>query len=176
MTTRPARRPLEASTLRLLPFDAQYADLVASWVVDDAEALWLAPKTPPPITAEQVRDWTTPGHEPLMLCRARREPPVAYGELNVLSRSAGHFWLGHLLVAPARRGRGVGRALTEALLRRAFHRRGANRVSLVVFPENRAAVACYFSAGMREVARERHYLRPYEREAELVRLTTIAAP
>jgi ribosomal protein S18 acetylase RimI-like enzyme len=56
------------------------------------------------------------------------------------------------------------------LLHRAFHLRGARRVSLVVFPENRVAVACYRAAGMHDDAFETHYFPAYRRRARLLRL------
>lgn len=156
--------------LRLEAFDPAHADLVVSWILDEHEAYWLAPKTPPPLTADHVRRWKQPGHEPLQLVDDDAAPPIAYGELNVLNADDDRYWLGHLIVNPAQRRRGVGRALTELLLSRAFCRHGARRVCLVVFPENRPAIASYHSAGMYEDGHEEHHLAAYGRRVTLLRM------
>jgi ribosomal protein S18 acetylase RimI-like enzyme len=79
-------------------------------------------------------------------------------------------------VDPRHRGRGLGRQLTRLLLRRAFHRYGAWRVSLVVFPENAAAIASYRAAGMYEDGYERHYFASYSRRKRLLRMVATSAP
>ena len=156
---------------RLEPFDPSQAVLVASWVCDAHEAYWLAPKTAPPVTADDVRAWSRPGHEQLQLVPARGRIPIAYGELNVLDSRRGLYWLGHLLVAPQRRRCGVGAALTSALLNRAFSNYAAAAVTLVVFPDNAPARACYYRAGLREDGWEVHYLPPYQRRVRLLRMS-----
>lgn len=156
--------------LRLEAFDPAHADLIVSWILDEHEAYWLAPQTPPPLTADHVRHWKQPGHEPLQLVDDGDPAPIAYGELNVLSAQDGRYWLGHLIVDPERRGRGVGRALTELLLNRAFNQYGARRVCLVVFPENRPAIASYRSAGMYEDGHEEHHLAAYGQRVTLLRM------
>lgn len=155
---------------RLSAFRATDAEAVSSWVADDLQALWLAPRTPPPITPASVRGWR--GWNIRQFCIRGDEdgPPVAYGELNTLNMLRGHYWLGHLVVASDQRGRGLGRLLTESLLERAFGELGARRVVLVVFPENLAAIACYRTCGLRDEATEIHFLPPYRRDAALLRM------
>jgi RimJ/RimL family protein N-acetyltransferase len=68
-----------------------------------------------------------------------------------------HWWVGHCIVAPRRRGNGIGLHMVRLLLDRAFDARNARRVSLIVFPSNFDAVRCYRAAGFserREVYRE----------------------
>jgi RimJ/RimL family protein N-acetyltransferase len=161
-----------AAAYRLEVFEPVYAALVASWVCDAREAYWLAPKTAPPVTAEHVRGWNCPGHEQLQLVARRGGGPVAYGELNVLDAERGLYWLGHLIVDPRRRGHGVGRALTLALLARAFTNYAARQVTLVVFPDNAAARACYRKAGLHEDGWEVHRLPPYRRRVRLLRMSS----
>ncbi len=170
MALKPGRARNRQIRFRLEEFDPAGAALVASWIRDPREAYWLAPKTAPPVTADAVRAWNTPAHEALQLAPLTRRRPVAYGELNELNVERGLYWLGHLIVAPAQRGRGVGLALTKALLRRAFTRYAASEVTLVVFPENVVARACYERAGMREDGWEVHDLPPYGRRVRLVRM------
>jgi ribosomal protein S18 acetylase RimI-like enzyme len=165
------RSKIGSVAYRLEQFDAAHAALVASWVRDAREAYWLAPKTAPPITADDVRSWARRGHEQFQLVAPHSRLPVAYGELNVLDVQRGLYWLGHLLVARRRRRRGVGRALTNALLGRAFGHYAACQVTLVVFPDNVAARACYQKAGLHDDGWEVHQLTPYRRRVRLLRMS-----
>jgi RimJ/RimL family protein N-acetyltransferase len=155
---------------RLLPFDPRWAARIVSWVQSAQDAYWVAPRTVPPLTEREVLRWRRPDHEPHMLVADAEAGPIGYGELNRLRQGFRQYWLGHLVVDPASRGRGYGVALTRALLREAFESRGARRVTLVVFPENRAALACYQRAGMRIDGHETHTFAAYGRTEVLVRL------
>ena len=86
-----------------------------------------------------------------------------------------HFWLGHLIVDPRQRGRGLGTHLTRLLLERAFNQQGARRVTLVVFPENHRALACYRAAGLREAGAEIHYFPPCDRRVRLLKMDIVRA-
>ena len=176
MAAEPITSPRRVSTLRLTPFEARYADRVLSWVRGPREAYWLAPRTKPPLTVEKLRAWARPGRTPLMLVPPGQPEPLAYGELNVLNEQRRDYWLGHLIVDPRQRRHGLGRRLTELLLHRAFDRLAARRVSLVVFPENVAAVACYRAAGMCDDGCETHYFAIYRRRERLVRLVATRVP
>jgi RimJ/RimL family protein N-acetyltransferase len=155
---------------RLEPFDPRHAARVMSWVTDAREAFWLAPRTRPPLTAEEVLSWQQPGHQSLLLFPLEGVEPVGYGELNVMTSHPRRYWLGHLIVDPGCRGCGYGVQLTKLLLWRAFSRHGAHEVSLVVFPENRAAIACYQRAGMVEDGHETHAFPAYDQRVRLLRM------
>ncbi len=155
---------------RLSAFRPTDAPIVASWVTNDLQALWLAPRTPAPITPAAVRGWRGWNVRQYCIRDAEDGPPIAYGELNTLNMLRGHYWLGHLVVASDRRGQGLGRLLTESLLDKAFGELGARRVVLVVFPENLAAIACYRACGLCDEATEIHFLPPYRRDAALLRM------
>ena len=170
MAVNPGIRDATAPPCRLVPFDSARAELVLSWPRDAREVYWLAPKTHPPLTTAEILRWRKPGHDPYMLLEADREEPIGYGELNGLGGRRRQYWLGHLIVDPAHRGRGCGVLLTRLLLREAFERRGARRVTLVVFPENRRALTCYRAAGMGEDGYETHTFAAYGRQECLVRL------
>lgn len=159
---------------RLSPFAPSQADRIVSWVRGPSEAYWLAPRTPPPLTAEKVVDWAGPGREQHVLTDGLDDLPVGYGELNVLQSKRRTYWLGHLIVDPAWRGRGLGCRLTRLLLQRAFRYHAARRVTLVVFPENAAAIAAYRSAGMTADGYELHKFEAYRTRVELLRF--VAAP
>ena len=161
--------PVDTTLLRLTTFDPDYAAMVASWARGPLETYWLAPRTPPPLTGPKVSAWAGVGHCPLMLVNPHNPVPLAYGELNILRGKRNEFWLGHLIVDPWHRGRGLGRQLTQMLLLRAFQWQKARQVSLVVFPDNLAAIAGYRSAGMREDGYEVHNFEVYAKSERLLR-------
>jgi len=170
MAAEPILKSGRERALRLRAFEPRYAARVVSWVRGSREAYWLAPRTKPPLTAAKVCAWSGPGRSPLMLMAGAEAEPLAYGELNLLNEACGEYWLGHLVVDPWQRGCGLGRRLTELLLQRAFQRCGARRVSLVVFPDNHAAIGCYRAAGLVEDGHETHWFAPYRRHERLLRL------
>jgi len=156
-----------------MPFEDEHAARVASWVLNEREAYLLAPRTPPPLTAEKIRGWVGPGRQQFLLIEIGKKRPVGYGELNVLRTEERHFWLGHLIVDPRRRGRGLGTRLTRLLLERAFNQQGARRVTLVVFAENHRALACYRAAGLRDAGFEMHCFPPYDRQVRLLKMNAV---
>jgi len=158
------------SSCRLHLFSPNLAELVVSWVGGWRETLWLAPRTPPPLTVAGFLSWHGPGVQPFLMRNEAIAEPIAYGELNTLSEVERRYWLGHLIVNPALRGRGYGTELTRLLIRRAFEVHAAREVSLVVFPENRHAIRCYRAAGMVEDGFERHDFPCYGVRVDLVRM------
>lgn len=169
MAIHPESKPV-ARHARLERFEPEGAARIVGWIASDAEAYMLAPRTAPPITPERVREWLAPGVEAFWLYADGVDGPIGYGELNILNERYREYWLGHLIVAPAHRGRGYGRELARLLMERAFLVRGASRVSLVVFPENEAAIASYRAAGFYPDGVEHHDLPPYHCRARLVRM------
>jgi len=147
----------------------------------------LSPITDPPLTPEKVLGWQRPdGHAFVFSERtsgpflqrevpqhaandSTRRRPVGYGELNPMQAERGHWWLGHCIVDPDQRRRGVGARLIRGLWGFAFGRLEARRVSLIVFPENEAAFRCYSRNGFVEVGEEFHEFRAGRRE-RLLRL------
>jgi len=79
----------------------------------------------------------------------------------------------NLGVAPAHRGKGVGRALVRGMLA-ALRERGVQTVYLEVRESNAVARRLYESLGFREVARRaRYYRRPVE-DAVILRAAVLA--
>lgn len=74
---------------------------------------------------------------------------MAYGELWV-DAGEREVELARLLVAPAHRGRGIGRRLTRLLVERA--RRIHPRVFPRVHADHTAALRCFAAAGIRRVS------------------------
>lgn len=171
---RTRRRTLPPGTLA--PFTPVHAERVMSWVTSAQEAYWIAPRTRPPLTAREVLNWQVPGHSAFLLFAPNVADPIGYGELNILTGALRRFWLGHLIVDPAQRGRGYGVQLTRLLLREALIRRAAHDVTLVVFPENRGAIACYQAAGMRITGYEMHEFPAYNQRVRLVRMEARTPP
>jgi RimJ/RimL family protein N-acetyltransferase len=176
MAVVPTRERIRPEAARLAPFDDRFAQHVLSWVGTPREEYWLAPRTRPPLTISKLLAWSGAGHRPMMLVTPEYPEPLAYGEVNVLNEKRREYWLGHLIVDRQRRGSGLGRRLTELLLLHAFGELGARRVSLVVFPENAAAVACYRSAGMHADGHEIHSFAAYRRRERLLRMVATRAP
>jgi RimJ/RimL family protein N-acetyltransferase len=142
--------------LRLVPFHARESGIVARWVQSEQELLFLAPATAGPLTGAKVASWVKPGGKALLLKHQGESLPIGYAELNPMRSDPGHLWLGHVVIRPDRRRCGLGRRFVEMLVEEAFQRGGAHRISLVVFPDNKPAIACYKRAGFVFIAEEVH--------------------
>lgn len=155
---RPFQRDTTVTQLRiqyqLRPFHPLYAGLVASWVRDDDELFWLAPHTPPPITQEKVRAWTAERGRPRLFWSSSWPEATGYAEINDLREHSGDVWVGHFILAPSRRGKGLSVKMLRLLLDEAFGPLKAQRVALMVFPENEPAVRCYRGCGFRVTAHQ----------------------
>ena len=166
---------------RIAAFDGLWAGMVATWVRSKPELFWLAPRTEPPLTASKVRDWRRPGGYPLMWVPAGGvelpvpaegtgdASPIGYAELNPMRGRLDQYWMGHVLLQPASRGCGLGVRFVAALLDWARDDLRAERVSLVVFPNNAPAIACYRRVGMTLVGEEYHTLPRMRSKCRLLR-------
>jgi RimJ/RimL family protein N-acetyltransferase len=158
------------TTLELRSFGIEFGGTVAGWVRSEAELRWLAPTTVPPLTAAKVVGWTKPTDRPLLMFENGEGVPAGYAELNPLQSQAGQLWLGHVVVDPARRGRGLGKQFSRRLLQAAFADGEVERVVLIVFPDNTAAVRCYRACGFEIACEERHRFRPGQAVCRMLRL------
>lgn len=138
-------------SLGLEPFDPAAADLVASWAVgDEVVRAWCAVEADR-VPADVVAGWSGADDVEAFLLVGDDGTPVAYGELW-LDDEEGEVELARLLVAPERRGQGVGRTLTRALTERARRTHPElPEVFLRVRPENRQAIRAYAAAGYVDV-------------------------
>ena len=134
---------------RLAPFRPWHAQTIARWIQTTQQLRWLAPSTRPPLTAEKILAWKKSGGDAFVLVKGGDGSPLGYGEINPMRRGGEHVWLGHVIVRPDRRGRGMGSILLRALLAEAFEQRNATRVALIVYPDNLPALRCYRRAGFR---------------------------
>jgi len=132
----------------LAPFDPARAELVAGWAVgDEVVRAWCAAEGDS-VPADVVAAWSEADDvEAFLFTETASDGPVAYGELW-LDDEEGEVELARLLVAPQRRGQGVGRALVRALVDRArtTHPELPD-VILRVRPENAQAIRSYQAAG-----------------------------
>lgn len=144
--------------------------MIATWVRGDRELLWLAPRTQPPLTAAKVMAWGREREHRFLLWDAVSGSAVGYSELNEMPGERDSYWIGHFLVDPSRRGRGIGRRFVHALLCQAFQGWNAREVSLVVFPENQSAILCYERNGMETNGREFKYFKETRRRHEFLRM------
>lgn len=162
--------PSEIDRLDVRPFRPEDADVITRWVGSDDDLRWLAPGTVPPLTADAVRAWRKPGGHAFVLSESTSPDPIGYGELNPMRADHRHWWLGHMIVRSDKRGCGFGHAFLQALLDRAFHDLAANRISLIVFPGNHAAIACYRRSGFISVSEEYHRIGAHTPENRLLRM------
>jgi GNAT superfamily N-acetyltransferase len=124
--------------MELRPFDAELAATVAAWPLSADEALmWCGQPAGTPLawSAEE-------GVHPYGLFDG--DALVAYGELWI-DDDEEEVELARLIVDPARRGAGTGRALVAALTGRA--RETGRPIYMRVHPANAAALRCYASGG-----------------------------
>lgn len=157
------------SRLQLAPFAPRHADYVARWVNCESELHWLAPSCQMPITPDSVIGWKKAGGQPLVYLDALTSRPVAYGELNPMRNEPEHWWLGHIIVDPNQRGRGLGRQFVRMLVEHANARLRAARLSLIVFPDNDPAIRCYRAVGFAKVCEEFHQFRGLGPKQRLLR-------
>lgn len=130
-------------------FDPVHAELVASWASGDADVVraWIALDADQ-VPADVVAAWSDDDDvEAYLFSENDDSPPVAYGELW-LDHESGDVELAHLLVAPERRGQGVGRVFVRALTDLARRRHPQlSPVVLRVQPGNTRGIRAYRAAG-----------------------------
>lgn len=127
-------------------FDPAHAAAIASWIRDERELLWLSPETTYPLTAAKIIGWGGLERRQFVFHPPCGDP-IGYAELNDMPGRADQQWIGHMLLDPEARGRSLGIACVQALLRVAFHHLASGFVLLVVVPENDRAIRCYLRAG-----------------------------
>lgn len=143
---------------RLRPARIEDLDLVLPWAPDaEAMRLWAGPAVGFPVPRETFWTalWQVPGAA-FALCEAD-DRIVGFGQL--MHREPGFAHLARIIVAPAHRGRGLGRILCRALMQAAPARLPVRAFSLHVYPENHRARTLYRSLGFIDVRTERKVLR-----------------
>ena len=156
--------------LHLKTFHESHASIVVDWVQTPEQLKRLAPGSTMPLTAEKVLAWRRPHGHVFELAREGDETPIGYAELNPMQRERKHLWLGHVIVCPNERGRGIGTVFVRMLLEYAFDQLDAHRVSLIVYPDNKPAVDCYQRVGFKATREEYHTFGSSGVEERMLRL------
>jgi [ribosomal protein S18]-alanine N-acetyltransferase len=121
-----------------------WARTVSSWAVSAEEVAAWCSYADAPVPAEVIVGWGREDDVQAFAVRAQDGVLVAYGELWI-DHDEHEVELARLIVDPARRNLGIGRALAAGLAERA--RQTYPQVFLRVRPGNTAAVRCYTAAG-----------------------------
>ena len=145
--------------LKLRPYKPFDAETILSWLDSERTMrIWSGPRHPhfPPSLQEIQALYDGYGTQ------AVNFPMVAYDEggavgvvtLRFLAPDEKEVRLCNVLVAPVRRGCGVGRELLDMAVNYAFTCLKAEKVTLGVLDENEQAIRCYRSAGFRSLPEE----------------------
>lgn len=134
----------------LFPFTDELAVEISSWILSAEEAsAWAGGDTTFPLAPDQFRRWHDDSDVHSFIVRHDGDL-VAYGELWV-DRAEQEIELARIIVHPARRGIGIGRAFVTALVRHAAAFELPN-LFVRVAPDNGRAIRCYESAGFVRVS------------------------
>ena len=143
--------PADAAPLRQLRLDA---------LVETPESFGSSYEEEHTLTLEDIRGWITPLDDGAMFGVFSDDAlagMVGVGRQRKLKmRHKAHIW--SMYVAPAQRGRGLGRLLMHAAIAHAQTMRGIRQVQLSVTANNTAAATLYASLGFAEYGREREAL------------------
>ena len=135
------------------PFPTDYP-ILASWIGDARQCLrWAGSRIPYPFAVQDLPQLLVvplPGATSWSLAGEGGEL-LGFGQL--WEREPGCAHLGRIIVAPAVRGRGVGRILCAQLIAKAAEC-GYGRFSLRVYRDNASAVHLYQALGFAEIASE----------------------
>ena len=140
---------VRVSTQLMSPQDAD-AETVAGWSRSAEEARRWCSVADHPFPAERVRGWwVDPDVQPWLLIAEPGAQPVGYGELW-LDADEDEVELARLIIDPAQRRRGLGRALVGHLLA-AAEATGLSGCLLRVAPDNAPAIKLHQAAGFADV-------------------------
>lgn len=141
----------DAPSLRRLRLDA---------LVETPESFGSSYEEEHTLTLEDIREWITPLDDSAMFGVFADDAlagMVGVGRQRKLKlRHKAHVW--SMYVAPAHRGRGLGRLLMHAAIAHARTMRGIRQVQLSVTANNTAAATLYVSLGFIEYGTEREAL------------------
>ena len=141
------------SALSLQPFERADFDRLISWV-ESPEFLmqWAGPIFTFPLDAGQLERYKllATGDPPTRYIYTALAGVDAVGhiELSQVDRRNSSATLARVLVAPGRRGQGLGGQMVTQALAIGFDTLGLHRLDLNVFDFNHAAIACYTRAGL----------------------------
>jgi RimJ/RimL family protein N-acetyltransferase len=131
----------------LVPFTDTDVDRLIAWISSpQLLGQWAATGFSYPLTRAQMEAHMRKSAESGSFMFKVMDPDlsvVGHVELGSIDRLNRSLRIGRVLVAPERRGRGIGVELMRATLEVAFDQLQMHRVELAVFDFNQAAIACY---------------------------------
>jgi len=138
----------------LEPFTPVAFARLVSWVSDQAAMIcWAGSIFEWPLTETQLEAYLAPTveHPPTRLVWKGLDvasgEAVGHVELNSIDRRYRATTLSQVLIGPPYRGRGLSKAMVDAVLPIAFDDLGLHRVDLRAFEDNEPARRCYESLG-----------------------------
>jgi RimJ/RimL family protein N-acetyltransferase len=157
----------------LAPFaDADIDRLIAWMSSSQLLGQWAASGFSFPLTQAQMRaHMRTSAESGALIFKVldQAHSVVGHVELGSIDRFNRSLRIGRVVVAPERRGRGIGVDLMRSALRVAFDQLQMHRVELAVFDFNHAAIACYERVGFqREGVRREMFRSPDGYWSEIV--------
>jgi [ribosomal protein S18]-alanine N-acetyltransferase len=135
--------------VELRPFESTFADTVSGWATSSAEVRAWCSREGTSVPAHVVASWSEVPDVHAFLLHDDGAAPVGYGELWI-DDEEGEVELARLIVAPDRRGHGIGRDLVSRLVVEASAHHP--QVIMRVLPENEPARRAYAAAGFVPVA------------------------
>lgn len=142
--------------LRLRPYTKTDAEAVAGWFSDErAFHLWSAGKIERfPMRPQDLNDWydRNAGEDLWAMTAFDEEGIAGHVMMRFLDKEKKEIRLGLIVVDGNRRGKGYGRQMVAKASRYAFAYAGAERVTILVFLENPAAIRCYEACGFHMTA------------------------
>lgn len=145
--------------MRIRPFKVCDQPIAAGWIPNARQfSMWSADLLRYPLDATQL--------EALRLEYEAMENGWLFTALDAAGRPVGMFMMrnadyeknsvhmGFILVDPARRGQGFGKAMVRLAARYAFELLGAERLTLRVMDSNEPAHRCYLGLGFFDEAHE----------------------
>lgn len=134
----------------------------------ETTATWTATPRAEAEVAAMIEARRASGY-PVIVAAAEGEPPVGYASLSGYRGGEGYASCAEtsVYVATAARGRGLGDALLQGLLRRA-RRRGFRALVAAIGAENAASIALHAKHGFVEAGRLKAIGRKFDRDLDLV--------
>ena len=142
--------------LRIRPYRSSDCEKIRSWIVDEETHLkWCAGVLPFGFTKEEFENNLSEGQKEWgdngFTATDEKDEPVGFFKFNVNSKeNAGFFKC--IIVDGAMRGVGLGKRMLTKAVKYAFEIADVDKVRLIVFDDNPAAVSCYAKVGFQTEA------------------------